>query len=319
MTRPIHEVGIDLLKAKGYEITIGTAETDNPTHDHVVAELQKKPYDAVVTFLTDHVDAGLFAACPSAKLFANYAVGFNNVNLADAKAAGVTVTNTPGTAGRAVAEHAVAMMLALTTRLAEGNQFMKAGKYRGWQPEFLIGTDLTGKTIGLIGTGDIGSHVAQMLAHGFGCTIIYSDMRRNEALEQSCGAIFTPQEDIFKSADIVSLHVPLLPSTTHLVNADVLRSMKPTAFLVNTARGPIVDEVALVQALQNKTIAGAAVDVYEFEPTLTEGMTELDNLVMTPHIASARESVRIAMSKLVAENIIAFFETGNVVTPVPLG
>ena len=316
MTRPIHDTGIQMLKDKGYEVTIGTSETDNPTHEHIVQELQKTPYDAVVTFLTDRVDTELFSVCPSAKLFCNYAVGYNNINLTDATQAGVTVTNTPGTAGKAVAEHTVALMLALTTRLAEGNQYMKAGKYCGWQPELFIGTDLFGKTIGLIGTGDIGSHVAQILAHGFDCRIMYSDVKRNDALEHSCNATYTTQDEIFRTADIVSLHVPLLPSTTHLVNASVLQSMKPSAFLINTARGPVVDEVALVKALQNKVIAGAAVDVYEFEPTLTDGITELDNLVMTPHIASARESVRIAMSKIVAENVISFFETGHATTPI---
>lgn len=315
MTRPIHKRGLALLQEKGYGVTTGDAGT-LPTHESILGALGVVPYDAVVTFLTDTVDGTLFDACPSAKLFANYSVGFNNVQLDDAMKRGVAITNTPGCAGTAVAEHTVALMLTLTTRIAEGDRFMRAGKYKGWQPDLFIGTDLSHKTIGLVGVGDIGARVAGMLAKGFGCTIIYNDIVRNETMEKEFGATFVTRDELFREADIVSIHVPLLPSTTHLITREVLRTMKPTAFLINTARGAIVDEVALTEALLQRTIAGAGLDVYEFEPHVTEKLLELPNVVLTPHIASSRETVRIKMAETVANNIISFFETGAPLTPV---
>jgi lactate dehydrogenase-like 2-hydroxyacid dehydrogenase len=270
----------------------------------------------VVTFLTDTVDATLFDAAPGAKIFANYSVGFNNVHLEDAEARGVAITNTPGCAGNAVAEHTVALMLAVTARIAEGDRYMRAGKFTGWQPDLLMGTDLSGKTVGLVGVGDIGTRVARMLVKGFGCSIIYNDIVPNAELEKEDAATFVERDELFRKADIVSLHTPLLPSTRHLVNAAVLASMKPEAILINTARGPVVDEAALVEALKRGTIAGAGMDVYEFEPKVADGLLALDNAVLTPHIASSRETVRARMSETVAKNIISFFETGTPLTPV---
>ncbi len=315
MTRPIHEEGMKLLHDKGYEITTGETGTV-PTHESIVEALSKIPYDAVVTFLTDAVDATLFDAVPSAKIFSNYSVGFNNVHLEDAQLRGVVITNTPGCAGSAVAEHAVALILAVMARITEGDRYMRSGKFTGWQPDLLIGTDLSGKTIGFVGVGDIGARAAKMLSKGFGCKIIYNDIVQNMELEKEVAATFMERDQLFREADVVSIHVPLMPATKHLINADVLRSMKSTAILINTARGPIVDEVALVEALKAKTIAGAGIDVYEFEPKVTDGLLALDNVVLTPHIASARETVRAKMSEVVAQNIISFFETGKAITSV---
>lgn len=315
MTRPIHEAGIVLLREKGYEITMGK-EGELPTHDSIIEALHAVPYDAIVTFLTDKVDSAVFDACPTAKLYANYSVGFNNLDVAEAQTRGVALTNTPGCAGAAVAEHTIALMLAVTTRLAEGDRFMRSGKFSGWQPDLLLGTDLSGKTVGLIGVGDIGARVAKMLTRGFGCKIIYNDVVRNQELEEVDAAVFVERDELFKTADIITLHVPLLPTTKHLVNAETLKAMKSSAILINTARGPVVDEVALVEALKNKTIAGAALDVYEFEPQVTEGLAGCDNAVLTPHIASSRETARIKMAETVANNIISFFETGTPLTPV---
>lgn len=314
MTRPIHEAGMKILQDKGYAITVGEWE-NGPSHEELIQALSNAPYDAVITYLTDTVDASLFTACPSAKLYTNYAVGFNNINTEDVKTHSIIATNTPGCAGRAVAEHTVALMISLTTRITEGDRYMRLGKYTGWRADLLIGSDLSGKTIGLIGLGDIGSQVAKMLAHGFGCSILYTDMAPNEALQNDCGARFVTKEELLREADIISLHVPLLPATTHLINAETIGMMKPGAIIINTSRGPVIDEKALVVALQNKRIAGAGVDVYEFEPTLSEGMVTLENIVMTPHIASARESVRIKMAEITANNIVSYFETGNVITP----
>ncbi len=292
---------------------------ETPTQESIILALQEKPYDAVVTFLTDKVDGTLFTACPSAKLFCNYSVGFNNVVIDDVRHYGVTVTNTPGCAGRAVAEHTVALMLAITARIAEGDEYMRAGKYTGWKPDLLMGIDLSGSTIGLIGLGDIGAQVAHILAKGFGCTIFYHDISRNEKVEQDTGAVYVTKEELFAKADIVSLHVPLLPSTTHLINDETISMMKDGAIIINTARGPVIDEHALVRGLQSKKLRGAGLDVFELEPRVAEGLMDIPDVVLTPHIASARESVRIKMSEIVARNIICFFETGKVVTEVPLG
>ncbi len=171
---------------------------------------------------------------------------------------------------------------------------------------------MSGKTIAVVGVGNIGGRVAYMAKHGFGARIVYFDVSQNTKIESECDAQrFTDLNELLKVADIVSLHVPLLESTHHLINESHLKLMKPTAFLINTSRGPVVDEVALVKALEEKTIAGAGLDVYEFEPKLTKGLRKLPNVVLTPHIASARQSAREDMAVLVAQNIINFFETGT--------
>jgi lactate dehydrogenase-like 2-hydroxyacid dehydrogenase len=193
---------------------------------------------------------------------------------------------------------------------------MRKGKYKGWDPNLLIGTDLKGKTVGLIGVGQIGTEVAKILHFGFGSNVIYSDIAPNPVLEQITGPTRKETAEVLREADIVSLHVPLLPSTHHLINKEALASMKKNAFLINTSRGAVIDEKALVYALRNNVIRAAAIDVYEFEPKLTKGLTKLSNIVLTPHIASARQSVRDLMSEVAAKNIISVLETGKVINSV---
>lgn len=315
MTRPIHSAGMEKLKEKGYEIVVG-GEAPALAHEAIVKALGSDSYDAVVTFLTDTVDATLFDACPTAKLFANYSVGYNNVDVQEATSRGVIISNTPRCAGVAVAEHAVALILSLTARVAEGDRFVRSGKYAGWQPDLLIGTDLSKKRIGLIGVGDIGAKVARMLSKGFDCEIVYSDVNKSDVLEAECGAQMVSKEELLGTCDIVSIHVPLLPSTTHLIDEKALSLMKPDAIIINTARGAIIDERALATALAAGKLGGAGLDVYEREPDIEQALLTLPNVVLTPHIASARESVRIKMSEIVAENIISVFETGQATTPV---
>lgn len=315
ITREIPEAGLKLLREKGIEFDMGTNDLP-PSKKEIIKILKKKPYDGVISFLTDYIDKEIYEACPTAKIFANYSVGFNNIDLEVAKKRGIEVSNTPGTSDVAVAEHTVALMLALTTRLVEGDRYMRAGKYKGWNPKLLVGTDMKGKTIGLIGGGAIGSRVAQIFNKGFGSNIIYSDVVENKKLEEETGAIKKEFDELIKTADIISIHCPLLPSTTHLINKEVLAMMKPTALLVNTARGPIIDEKALVEALQNKIIRGAALDVYEFEPKLVKGLHKLDNIILTPHIASARETARNMMAEIAVKNVIAVFETGKAINSV---
>ncbi len=315
ITRRIPNIGLELLKKEDISFDMGKSKV-SPNKKQLIKILKKGKYDGVISFLTDTIDKEVMDSCPSIKVFANFSVGFNNVNIEEAKKNGIEVSNTPGTSGLAVAEHAVALMFALTTRIVEGDKFVRSGKYKGWDPELLIGTDMKGKTIGLIGVGDIGSQVAGMLHHGFGAQILYSDINQNILLEKNTNAIKKETADILKEADIISLHVPLLPSTTHLINKKTLSTMKKSAILINTSRGPVINENDLVDALKKKTIAGAGLDVYEFEPKLAKGLSKLPNVVLTPHIASARDTARNMMSEIAAKNIISALKTGKVINSV---
>ncbi|MBI1999338.1 MAG: D-glycerate dehydrogenase [Parcubacteria group bacterium] len=308
VTRKIPETGLKLLREKGYEVD--TSEKDGVlTKEELIAALRMKPYDAVLCLLTDTIDAAVFDAAPSAKIFANYAVGFDNVDVAEAKRRGVVVSNTPDVLTNTVAEHTFALMLAIAHRIAEADRFTRAGKYEGWAPELLLGTGVSGKTLGILGAGRIGARVAYHGAKSFDMRVLYYDVRRNEAIEKEVNAEFRDSvEAVLKEADFVTIHVPLLYSTRHLMNRARLALMKPTAYLVNTSRGPVIDEAALVEALGNGVIKGAALDVFENEPALATGLSELENVIVTPHIASATEEARSAMSRLAAENIIAVLE-----------
>lgn len=312
ITRIIPQIALDMLQEKGYSIDV-YAKDQVPTQEEIIEALQRKSYDAVISLLTDKIDSKLFDAAPSVKLYANYATGYDNIDVAEAKKRGIFITNTPGNYAYCIAEHTMALMLGLTTRTVEADDFVRAGKYQGWSPMNFVGTDLQGKTLGLIGAGRIGERVAHHASRGFDMNVIYYDVTRNERIEKEYGAkYFENVEDVLKQADIVSLHVPLLDSTHHLMNEARLKTMKPSAFLINTSRGPVVDENALVVALKNGTIRGAGLDVFEFEPKLAEGLAQLPNVILTPHIASARESARTEMAKIAAENVISFLETGEV-------
>ena len=308
ITRPIPGDCIDILKEKGYDVTVGKNKIP-PTQEEVIEEIKKKKYDAVITLLTDKIDSKVFDASPATKLFANYTVGYDNIDLTEATKRGVTVTNTAGDYSDSVAQHTIALILALMGRLVEADTFVRKNKYKGWDPMLFIGDKLKGKTIAIIGTGRIGELVARKLHNGFDAKIIYYDVKRNERIEKDCNAKFVNSVDEALSlADVVSLHVPLLSSTHHLVNKENLKKMKPSAYLINTSRGAVIDEEALVYALEHKIIQGAGLDVYEYEPKLAPGLVKLSNIVLTPHIASAQMEAREEMSKIVAENVVDFFE-----------
>lgn len=308
VTRKIPDVGLSMLKSKGFELDISTK--DRPlSKRELLKALKKKPYDGVLSLLTDTIDGEVFDAVPTAKIFANYAVGFNNVNIDEAKKRGITITNTPGALTEAVAEHTIALMFAVVKRVVESDTYLRKGKYKGWGPELFLGEELTGKKLGILGAGRIGGRVAEIASKGLGMLVLYYDLKRSEEFEAQCHAVFRPTaEELLKEADVVSIHVPLLPSTAHLINRDRLAIMKKSAYLLNTSRGPVIDEVALVEALQKNVIRGAGLDVFENEPKLARGLAKLSNVVITPHTASATRSARDGMAKLVAENLIAFFE-----------
>ncbi len=308
ITRQIPEIGISMLREKGYTVDIYEKDGVIP-HDELMHTLQTGAYDAVLSLLTDRVDVSVYDVAPTVKLYANYASGFDNIDVTEAKKRGIVVANAPAqNTSEAVAEHTLALMLALAARIVEADEFVRRGKYIGWEPMNFIGMDVLGKTLGLIGAGRIGAQVAHY-AKGLGMKILYTDIKPNTNIEADCGAVFyaTPEE-VLKEADIVSLHVPLLDSTKHLMNESRLRLMKRTSFLINTSRGPVVEEAALVKALQSGVIAGAALDVFEFEPQVSFELIKLQNVILTPHIASASVEARNEMAVLSAQNIIDFFE-----------
>lgn len=300
--------GIETLKAKGYEVIVNP-EDKVLTKEELIAGLRGRNYDAVFCLLTDKIDAEVFdAAGPQCKIFANMAVGFDNIDVEEAKKRGIMIANTPGILTDTVAEHAFALMLAIAHRVVEADKFVRAGKYEGWAPLLLLGNDLSGKTLGIVGLGRIGSRVAHHAVKGFNMKVLYYDVNRNEDFEKEFGAIYVSLDDLLKQSDFVSVHVPLLPATQHLINVEKLKLMKPTAYLINTSRGPIIDEAALAKALADKTIKGAALDVFEFEPKITPELLLLDNVILTPHIASATEETRSKMAEMAAINIVEALE-----------
>lgn len=315
ITRKIPDRGIKLLQEGGYEIAISP-------HDRVLTydELVEmgKGADAILSQLTDKIDGGVVDAIGAQlKIIANYAVGYDNLAVKEITKRGVVMTNTPEVLTETVAEHTFALILSIAHRITESDRFSRAGKYAGWAPELLLGTDVSHKVLGIVGLGRIGSRVAHHAVKGFDMRVLYYDMKRNEQFEKDFGAEFRENvDDIFREADFISLHVPLLPATQHLVNEARLRQMKPSAYLINTSRGPIVDEAALRDALKAGVICGAAIDVWEHEPELTPGLSDLENIIITPHIASATGETRQKMSELAAKNIIEVLEGRQPLTPI---
>ncbi len=312
MTRRIPTLAEEMLRKAGYEVTVSSKD-GVLTRDELKSALAATPYDAIASLLTDAIDADIIAAMPeSVKIIANYAAGFNNIDIQAAHARGIVVSNTPDVLTSTVAEHTVALILAVASRVAEGDRFIREGKFVGWEPMLLLGTDIKGKTFGLVGAGRIGSEVAGIMHNGFGMEVVYSDVKKNEGLEAICDAkFFATHEEVLAQADVVSIHVPLLPTTHHLINTERLSMMKKTALLINTSRGPVVDELALVAALKAGTIRGAALDVFEFEPKVASELLTFPNVVVNPHLASATEETRTKMAELVATNIIETLEGHN--------
>ncbi len=261
--------------------------------------------DAVICTLSDRIDADLLSHAGRLKIIANYAVGYNNIDVAAARARGIVVTNTPDVLTDATADLTWALLLAVMRRVVEGDRLMRSGTWAGWAPTQMLGTDVTGKTLGIIGMGRIGQAVARRAA-GFRMPVVYSSRRPTSVVDGRW--TFLPMEELLSRADIVSLHVPLTKETHHLIGEPELRLMRPTSFLLNTARGPVVDEAALVAALDAGRIAGAGLDVYENEPAVHPGLARLHNVVLLPHLGSATEDTRVRMGQICLENIAAVLE-----------
>lgn len=307
VTRKIPGPAVDLLQQQGYEVVVNQ-ESRILNQDELLKFVAGA--DAILSLLTDKITGEVMeAAGKQLKIVANYAVGFDNVDLQAAQDRKIYVTNTPGGFECSVAEHTMALMLAVARKIVQGDAYVRAGKYVQWEPELFLGTELFGKTMGIVGMGRIGSVVARAARLGFGMKVCYFARKQIvDSGEQREAEFYDDLGKLLQASDVVTLHVPLTAETKHLISRKELSSMKKSAILINTARGAVVDEMALCEALSQGWIAGAGLDVFEDE---TRAMTEsekilytLPNVVLTPHIASATVEARSEMSRMAAENMI---------------
>lgn len=304
VTRALPLPGPQMLKER-YEVEV------NP-HDRVlekeeiVSGVQDK--DALICLLTDTIDKDIIDSGTKLRIISNYAVGYNNIDFEYATKKGIIVTNTPGVLSETTADLAFALLMATARRIPEGDRFMREGKFRGWAPELMLGSDIHGKTLGIVGMGRIGALVAQR-AKGFDMEILYYNTSKKPDLESEIGMKFAKLDDLLRESDIVSLHVPLTSSTMGLIGKRELGLMRSTAYLINTSRGEVVDERALIEALKEKRLAGAGLDVFWGEPTnVNPALYFLENAVLLPHIGSASFETRSKMAEMAASAVIDVME-----------
>jgi len=314
VTRPLPAPGIGLLSDSGFEVR--SNPEDRPlSREALLAGVREA--DALVCMLSDRIDRELLDSAPMLKVVANYAVGYDNIDVSAARERGIEVTNTPGVLTEATADLAWALLLAAARNLGAGERMVRAGEWTGWGPMQLLGEPLQGRTLGIVGMGAIGQAVARR-GKGFGMEIVYFNRNRVAPdIEASLGAEFVSFEELLRRSDFLSLHAPLNEHSRHLFNQQTFQLMKSTAVLVNTARGALIDEVELVAALRDGRLAAAGLDVYEFEPKITEGLLGLDNVVLAPHLGSASTLARGDMVRLCCENVSAVLAGRPAVTPVP--
>ena len=300
VTGNLPEKILAMLRAE-HEIVVNKYDRPMP-REELIDNIKDK--DGLLSMVTDRIDDELMEKAPNLRIVANCGVGYDNIDVAAATARGIWVTNTPGVLTDATADLTFALILAAARRIIEGEARVRAGKFKSWAPFLFLGAQVTGKILGIIGLGQIGKAVARR-ASGFNMRILYHDRNRvSESEERELNATYADLKTILSEADFVSLHVTLTDQTRHLISARELDYMKPTAYLINASRGPVVDEKALVEALRTKKIAGAGLDVYENEPALTAGLADLDNVVLLPHVGSATLETRTAMAVLAAENLL---------------
>ena len=280
-------------------------DSERPPRDEVLRRVKDK--EGLVCLLTEKVNEEFLRSAPKLRIASNVAVGYDNIDVDACTKRGIAVTNTPGVLDETTADFAWTLLMTVARRVAEGELLARSGNWKGWNLDQLCGADVWGKTLGIVGFGRIGRSVARR-ASGFQMKIIYTDaVRVSEEVEKSLNAEFRDMNSLLAESDFISLHVPLLPETRGLFDAPKLFRMKPTAFLINTSRGPVVEEAALVAALENNKIAGAALDVFENEPFIHPGLKR-PNVVLTPHIASASIETRTKMALMAANNIVAVFK-----------
>jgi len=315
VTRQIPKAGVDLLE-ETVSVTVNDDDAPLGQDDLVVRAGQ---FDGLLTLLTDRIDRDVLAAAgPALKVIANVAVGYDNIDIPAATEAGIAVTNTPGVLTDTTADFAWTLLMGIARRVVEADAYLRGGKYTGWGIQLMLGQDVHHATLGIVGMGRIGQGMAQR-ASGFDMRVLYHDeYRLAPDRERVLNATFVDMDTLFRESDFVTLHTPLTDQTRHLVNRERLRTMKPTACLVNTSRGPVVNERDLAEALREGTIAGAALDVFENEPEVNSALLPLPNVIITPHIASASVATRTRMATMAAENclcVIGGKTPPNIVNP----
>lgn len=312
VTRKIPEAGIQLLQDKGYNV-----EIHNKEYPPSKEELQNgiKNADAIISLLSDDINKEIIDCAQRLRIIANYAVGYNNVDIKYASSKNIAVTNTPDVLTEATADLTWALILSISKRIVESDQYTRAGKFQGWAPQLLLGGEVTGKTLGLIGAGRIGQAVGQR-ALGFNMSVLYSGSNIKSVFERETGAKKVNLEQLLKNSDFITIHCPLNDRTQHLINHKNIFSIKAGAYLINTSRGPVIEESALVKALAEGHLAGAGLDVYEFEPKITRELFDFPNVILLPHIGSATFETRSEMARIAARNVISFLENGKAINPV---
>ncbi len=305
--RKIPETGPDLLRSEGFEVFV--VDSEKPVTKAELIDLTKDA-DAVIPLLSMKFDREVIEKSPKLKIIANYAVGYDNIDLEAARERKIVVTNTPDVLTDATADLTWALLLAVARHIVEADRFVREGKFKGWGPFLFLGQDFVKRTIGIIGFGRIGQAVARR-AKGFDMRVIYYSRTRKPDLEKQIGAEFAELDELLKTSDFVTLHTPLTDETYHMIGERELKMMKSNAILVNMARGPVVDEKALIKALKNGWIYGAGLDVYENEPQVPDELKELKNVVLLPHIGSATYWTRNTMSKIAAEAIVKYLKYGE--------
>ena len=299
VTRKIPEPGLDLLR-KHHEVYVNP-EDRVLSKKEVIENLKGK--SGLLCLLTDQIDAEVIESEPNLKMIANYAVGYNNIDVKTATKHKIPVSNTPDVLTDTTAEMAWALLFSVARRIVEADKFTRNGNFKGWAPMLMHGQDVTGKTLGIIGTGRIGTAFA-LKSKGFDMNVLYYDVKTNDKLEKELGAEKVELDVLLKKSDFISLHVPLIDSTKHLIGERELKMMKRTAILINTSRGPVIDEKSLSKALKERWIYGTGLDVYEKEPEIHLDLLKLDNVILQPHSASATTETRNKMSIMAAENMI---------------
>ena len=302
VTRQIPGKALEKLKVDGHDVVV--SEFDRPlSGEELVTKV--KGADALLSLLTDRIDGDLMdAAGPQLKVISNYAVGFDNIDIKAATDRQIPVTNTPSDeVNEAVAEHTWVLIMAVARRVIEADEFARQGGYKGWEPDIFLGPSIIGKTLGIVGLGRIGSMVARR-AKGYNMTVLYNKHEPDPEAEKELGVTFAPLDELLSKCDFVSLHLPLTDETRHIINAEALAKMKKGSYLINTARGPIVDEAALIAELESGNLAGAALDVYENEANIPPELLGMQNVITTPHIASATHEAREKMGEMAVAAIL---------------
>jgi len=310
-TRPLVEGGLAPLPDE-HDVTVHGPNPEGPRTEDEIIELASDA-EVLISVLEDPITASLFQSCPNLRLVAQYAVGVDNVDLQAAQDNGVVVSHTPGVLTDATADFTWALLLATARHLRTADQFVRDGHFKRWETTLLLGMEMANKTLGIVGLGRIGRAVARR-ALGFGMDVIYHNRERaNPTVERQASARYVPFDELLATSDVISLHCPLNEDSKHLVDASAFRRMKSTALLINTARGPIVDEAALVDALEKGKIAGAGLDVYEHEPDVHSGLADQERVILAPHLGSATQRARTRMARMVVGSIRALLENEETV------